>query len=748
MVPQTVSHYRIVSKLGKGGMGEVYKARDLTLGRYVALKFLSEELLKDRQALRRFATEAQAASKLNHPHICTVYEISEHQGRPFIVMELVEGESLKARLERNNFSVDDLLIVSLETTDALAHAHSRGIVHRDIKPANIFMDPGGRVKVLDFGLAKVLSHGRAVSAAAPGAVTIAQTASGVLVGTPDYMSPEQVLGKKLDPRCDLFSVGVVLYEMATGELPFQASSMVGVLDNILNRHPMPPSNLNPAVPPALESIITKALRKDPDLRYQTALEMRDDLVKLQGNLRLGVVPKVEKRSIAERLSSIAVMPFVNNGPNRRDEYLGDGLAEEVINALAQVPGLRVAPRTSAFHFKDKNMDVRIIGEKLNVAALLEGSFRRSRDSLRISVRLIDAAEGYPVWTETYNRSPRDVFAVQEEIALQIVTRLRVQSGERLQEPLARPRTGNLEAYHLYLQGRFHWNKRTRNSLKKSISCFKAAIERDPQYSLAWSGTADANVVLGRFREARSAALNALRADEGLAEAHASLGLVRIYERDWKSAEREFKRALDLNPAYATAHHWYALFLEHAGRLSEAAAEIKRAHELEPLSLIISAAVARIYLHAGELDEALKYARRTIDLDVSFYVGHLILGWIYRKKGMFSEALDAAQTAYELSGADLEALADLGVAHAMAGRLAKAKRVLRDLQQAHAKRKVSAYYIAALFAALGDNDRAFEWIDRLLKEKSTGIADLYVDTRFDSIRSDPRFRALLLRIRPE
>ncbi|HSU87795.1 MAG TPA: serine/threonine-protein kinase, partial [Terriglobia bacterium] len=544
IIGRTLDHYEIRALLGSGGMGEVYRARDLRLGRDVALKILPQHLSRSRDSLRRFAREARAASRLNDPHICTVYEIGEHQGRPFIVMELVEGETLSEHIKRDRFTTENLLGIALQVTDALSKAHSEGIIHRDIKSGNIFIKQDGQVKILDFGLAKLLPKAGALQTAAPVTMAATETRSGLVLGTPSYMSPEQALGRSVDARSDLFSLGVVLYEMATGELPFKAATLIGVFDNILNREPIALATLNPSVPSGLESIISKALRKDADLRYQTATEMLADLLELQRKLQSGVSHGTVTRRLKPRRSSIAVMPFVDTSPKRQDEYFGDGVAEEIINALSRVPGLRVVSRMSAFDFKGKNVDVRVIGQKLNVSSVLEGTIRRFRTRLRISVRLIDAVDGFQVWAETYDRQARDIFAVQDEIAQQIVAQLKMPSQNASREPLVLPRTNNIEAYNLYLRGRFHFSQRTPQSLKKSIGCFKAALDKDSGYSLAYAGMADANTLLGNYAKAKSAALKALRTDEELAEAHCSLGLIRMYhDHDWKSSEREFKRAL-------------------------------------------------------------------------------------------------------------------------------------------------------------------------------------------------------------
>jgi serine/threonine protein kinase len=721
-------------------MGVVYKAKDLKLGRYIALKFLSDRLLADKQAARRFAKEARTASRLNHPNICTVYEISEHDGKPFIAMELIEGDTLKERIQRDRFSAGSAVDVALQITDALTQAHAKGVIHRDLKPANIFVDHNGQVKVLDFGLAKLVPAAEPLTAASS-----ATTVTGVILGTPHYMSPEQALGRKLDARSDLFSLGVVLYEMVTGEQPFKGSTLAGVFDQILNLEPMPIARFNHELPPALASIISQTLRKDADRRYQTALEMHNELLELQRDLQAGVTAPAISEA-AYRHPSIAVMPFVNTGANRRDDYFGEGLAEEIINALVRVPGCRVASRTSAFHFTSRNADLRLIGEKLNVSAVLEGSFRRSRSNMRISVRLVDVVGGYPVWAETFDRNPRDIFAVQEEIAQQIVTSLKVQFEDGSRKLLTRAHSEDVEAYDLYLQGRFYWNKRTTQGLKKSIRCFKAAIEADRNYGLAYSGLADAHIVLRNYIDGKSAALQALRVNEDLAEPHSSLGLIRMYyDRDWKSAEREFKRSIELNPAYATAHHWYALLLEHAGRLNEAVREIKRAHELEPLSLIIASAVARIQLHAGKVHEALTQAESIIELDRGFYVGYIVLGWVFRRKGQFGDALLAARKAYKLSRTT-EALADIGIAQALTGQHRKAIRTVGELQRVCRRKGDRAYYAAAIYGAMGESDRAFDCIADHYKDKSAVIwTDLAVDTRFDTLRSDPRFNALVSRI---
>jgi len=739
LLGKRVSHYRVLEILGGGGMGVVYKAEDIKLGRTVALKFLPEELADDRTALERFEREARAASALNHPNICTVYEFGEHLGQPFIAMEFLEGQTLRERIATGISSgsdigrpglgsalqIDELLSVAIQIADGLEVAHLKGIIHRDIKPANIFITNRREAKILDFGLAKLgqrilcsAQHDNAdeVIVNASEGPDLRQgsglrsrvsdphlTMTGVALGTAPYMSPEQVRSEKVDARTDLFSFGLVLYEMATRQQAFSGETAVDLRDAILNHTPAPAADLNPELPLKLVEIIDRALRKNRDERYQAASEMCRDL------------KAVGARSWATvREKSIAVLPFANLSMDPENEFFADGITEEIINALAQIEHLHVAARTSAFSFRGKHADLRVIGERLNVRTILEGSVRRAGNSLRINAQLVNVADGYHLWSERYDREMKDVFDVQDEIARTIAERLKVTFEGRGQEPLVKAGTKNLEAYELYLKGRTLLYRRG-GAIQRAVECFEEAVALDPDYALACAGLADSYTVLGYYGLARpetcmprgiQAARRAVALDSSLAEAHTALAMASLMGT-WNKAEaeREFLRALELNPKYLQARDWYALFYLQfaAGRLEEGVAQARQALDCDPLSSYANTLFGYTCAGAGKYTPGVQACERAVELDSESFIARWAHHFTLHLSGRFEEAVRAGELALAMSGRHPWAMATLALTFADWGKPADAEALYAELAARGRRSFVSPSWLALAAAAVGLED---------------------------------------------
>jgi len=738
MQGKTISHYKILEKLGEGGMGVVYRALDTRLERHVALKFLPADLTRDPDAKERFIHEARAASSLDHQSICTVYEIAETEdGQMFIAMACYGGETLRDKIRRGPLKVAEAVDVALQLSRGLAKAHEKGIVHRDLKPENVMLTPDGTVKILDFGLAKLAGkHGL--------------TRTGRTPGTVGYMSPEQVRGDVVDHRTDVWSLGVTLYEMLTGLSPFGREYEAAVMYSILNESPQPLSSFRPGLPGELQRITDKAMAKDPAERYQTISELGKDLEALAH----GASPTPpfgapgEPAAAARAAVSVAVLPFANLSADPEQEYFCDGMAESITDALAQLKDLRVVARTSAFSFKGKSADVREIGRKLNVRSVVEGSVQKAGNRLRITAQLVNVADGYHVWSERYDRTMEDIFAVQDEISLAIANKLSVRVQHADEARFRRRYTENPEAYNLYLKGRWFAEKMSEDGLNRAIEYFRQAIAKDSGFALAFAAIADAYTSLGAsgfisresvYELATSEVRKALELDPTLAEAHLALAGIKVwFDFDWAAGEREYLQALALYPYSGEVHHQYAHLLAATGRTREAATHMRRATDLEPISVLANSCAGQILYLSRAYDEAIEQLKKAVEMDPGYLAPYTWLAMSYAQQGKYAEAEEAVRgfTGHPKSGKSMRAA--LGYVLAVSGRRSEARQILEELTALSRTEPVAPYHIARIYTGLRENDLALEWLGKCLDKPDASLALVKPDPVWDGLRGDPRF----------
>jgi len=743
VIGKTVSHYKVISKLGEGGMGVVYKALDTTLDRHVAIKFLPAQLSSDRNAKKRFIREAKAASALNHANIAVVHEIGETpEGQMFMVMACYEGQTLKDKLEGGPLSVDEAIAIVSQIASGLTTAHEKGILHRDIKPGNIIMGDDGQAKLADFGLAKLTGQTRI-------------TKTGTTVGTVAYMSPEQARGEEIDARSDIWSLGVILFEMLTGKLPFRGDVEPALLYSIINEDPESVTTYRRDAPESLERIAARCLAKWTAERYDTAASVAADLKQLKQRVldapKVSTLPGVD----AGGIKSLAILPFVNAGGGADTEYLSEELPASIMNDLSRLSSLNVVSRNSAFRYKGGDFDLKKVGRELNVGTVLTGRVRVYAEEISVTAELVDVVADRQLWGERYTRKLADILSLEKQIATEISGALKLKLTGTDRDRLQQRYTVSADAHGLYLKGRHAWNKRSEEELKHAAEYFRAAADIDPNYALAYSGLADcyiAGAAFGilspseAFPKAKSAALKALDIDDALAEAHASLAFVTgCYEWDWIEEGRRYKRAIELGPRYATTLQWYSFHLVRMGRINEAISVSKRAVDCDPLALPVLTNLGYWYFVAREYGKSRKQCSIAIETDSSFHYAHTVLGLVHAQKGEYDKALDELTRATDLSSDNPENVAYLGCVYALAGMEEKAREILRWFERRAENRYVSPCFSATVHAGFGENDKVIEWLNMAYERRDYYLSYQLFEPHYDVVRNDTRFSSMLLRM---
>ncbi len=753
MIGQNISHYRVLEKLGAGGMGVVYKAEDTKLGRLVALKFLSREISRDKNAVERLRREARAASALNHPNICTIYDIDEHQGQHFLVMELLEGQALKDLVADKPLETGEVVTLGIQIAEALDAAHAKGIVHRDIKSANIFANARGQVKVLDFGLAKVL-HATSEATASE-----SLTLAGAVVGTLAYMAPEQLRGELVDERSDIWALGVVLFEMTAGYLPFRGATAFALSSSILKE---PPAVLPARVPAGLGDLIERCLAKEPARRYQHAREVRVDLEALEPQPgRVSSKPRARRpfrpRSHRGRIRSLAVLPLENLSHKPDEEFFADGMTDALITTLAQIGTLRVISRTSVMRYKGAHTPLPEVARELGVDAVVEGTVMRSGNRVRIAAELIHAPSDTHLWAKSYESELHDILTLQSEVSRAVAEEIQVKLTPQEQARLAGTHPVDPEAYEAFLIGRHHWYRRAPDAMRNALQYLQQAVAKDPSYALAHAGLADAYISLGwdlyavwppaeSYPKAKAAANRALELDPNCAEAHAALGWAAAgYDWDWDTAERRLRRAVELKPQYGPVHIWYSHFLGAMDRAEEAREEGRRALECDPLGLVLNMHMGWYYLYRRDYQKAVEQLRKTLELDPSFHPARLFLGEALEQMGMFNDAIAAFEEAVRSSERHAVYLSGLGCAYAAAGRTDDSLKIINELRERSHLVYVPARGIAEIYMSMGEKEMAFGWLDKALEQRNGWLVHIKENPRYDGLRSDPRYADVVRRI---